>query len=81
MNWISISGIFVLIWWIVLFTMLPLWVKKPSKPEPGTSKGAPEEAYMLRKMLITTLIAGILTGLIYMLVHYGVLSFDFVYRQ
>jgi len=79
MGWISTSGIFVLIWWTVLFAILPLWVKKPLNPLPGTSVGAPEHPYILRKMVITTIVSVALTGLIYILVFYGVLSFDFVH--
>jgi len=81
MGWISTSGIFVLIWWTVLFAVLPLWVKKPENHVPGTSSGAPEQHYMGRKIAITTVVALALTGLIYALVYYGVLSFDFVHSR
>lgn len=49
--------IFGLIWWIVLFTVLPLGVKHAPRPETGHDPGAPIEHKMKQKALITTLIS------------------------
>lgn len=54
-------GIFVylIIWWAVLFAVLPLGVKRPENPEPGTDPGAPDKPMLLKKALITSVVSGI----------------------
>ncbi len=53
-------GIFLIVWWVVLFATLPLWVRSQSEDdsmEPGTDPGAPVETNLGRKFLLTTAIA------------------------
>ncbi|MGI9436257.1 MAG: DUF1467 family protein [Geminicoccaceae bacterium] len=52
---------FIVIWWLVLFMVLPFGARPPEDVQPGTAKSAPAKPRMLLKMLITTLIAGFLT--------------------
>jgi predicted secreted protein len=62
-------AVFFVIWWIVLFAVLPFGVKIPEKPGPGHATSAPEKPLLLRKALWTTLItAAIWTG--FFLVNY-----------
>ncbi len=49
--------IFFLIWWIVLFTTLPLKVTREHRPEPGHDPGAPTHHNMKYKALLTTAIS------------------------
>ena len=56
---------FVLIWWIALFVVLPLGVRRAENPEPGHEAGAPENPRLWRKGLLTTAAAALLTGAIY----------------
>lgn len=52
---------FVLIWWLVLFAVLPLQTKsiaeEPEKHAAGTDRGAPIDPRLLRKLKLTTMIA------------------------
>jgi predicted secreted protein len=64
-------GIFVylIIWWAVLFAVLPLGVRRQDNPEPGTDPGAPEKPMLLKKALITTVVSGIVfTGVYWLMV-------------
>ena len=62
-------AVYFVIWWIVLFAVLPFGVKIPEKPEPGHASSAPEKPLLLRKALWTTLIAAVIwTG--FFLVNY-----------
>lgn len=63
--------LFALVWWVVLFTTLPVGVRRTENPEPGTEAGAPEHARMGRKVLATTVITGAITALIYVLAEAG----------
>ena len=56
--------IFVQIWWIVWFAVLPFGVRAVESPEPMHSTGAPEKPYIAQKIIATSLIATVITGLI-----------------
>jgi len=63
--------IFGLIWWLVLFTTLPLGVAHAPKPEPGHDPGAPLEHRMKRKALLTTLITFLLWVIYFLATEIG----------
>lgn len=62
--------IYVNLWMIVLFTVLPLGVKNQIDShdfQKGTDPGAPIESKMKRKVLITTIITTVIFSLIFAL--------------
>lgn len=60
--WFSQAAIYLLIWFVVLFTVLPLGVRRADDPEPGHDPGAPVSPQLPRKALITTVISLVLWG-------------------
>lgn len=52
---------FVMVWWLVLFGVLPLQPKsiadEPEKHAKGTDRGAPVDPGLKRKLKLTTIIA------------------------
>ncbi len=65
--------VYVMIWWIIFFSLLPIGIQSnkevfKEKIE-GVDPGAPKNPYIGKKFLITTLITTIIFGLIYYLVH------------
>ena len=75
MTWITYGAIFFVSWFIVLLAVLPFGVRRQDNPEPGHDAGAPQQAYMGRKVLATTVIAGMVTGAIWTGLHYGWINF------
>lgn len=60
MGWFTALVLYVLIWWVVLFAVLPLWTEPEARPDPTTGwRGAPRRPLLGRKILVTTLVAGI----------------------
>ena len=57
-----VSGIvvYILLWWWVLFMVLPFGAKAPETIEHGHAPSAPEKPRLLKKMLITSVIAAVL---------------------
>lgn len=53
---------FVIVWWLVLFMVLPFGAAPPEEIQPGTARSAPAKPRMLIKILVTTLIAVFLTA-------------------
>ena len=74
MTWFTGAMAYVIIWWLVLFTVLPWGVRVPDDPEPGHATSAPENPMLGRKALVTTAIATILWFGFYALIESDLLS-------
>ncbi|HEX6980520.1 MAG TPA: DUF1467 family protein [Alphaproteobacteria bacterium] len=68
-------AVYVVVWWIVLFAVLPWGVRSPDQPVRGHAESAPENPRLLLKAVVTTLIAGIVWFGIYALVQSDWISF------
>lgn len=68
-------AIYVVVWWIVLFAVLPWGVRIPDEPGRGHASSAPERPRLLLKAGVTTLVAALLWGVIYALVTSDLISF------
>ena len=70
----SITGsliIYVLIWWIIFFSLLPIDVDRKHKQiVEGIDKGSPENPRIIKKLIYTTIITSIIFIGIFMLVKY-----------
>jgi predicted secreted protein len=75
MGWVSGVAIYILIWWVSLFTVLPIGVRRPEEPLPGTVESAPDNPRHLFKFALTTGIATVLWLVLYALVKSDVISF------
>lgn len=60
LNPVTALVVFIMIWWVVLFTVLPWGVRRNETPEEGHDHGAPARSLIGRKLLITTGIAAVL---------------------
>ena len=59
MTWWQGAIVFILVWWVTLFAVLPLWVSPAEPDDPGYAAGAPQRPRLALKALITTLIAAV----------------------
>lgn len=59
MSWATGVTVYIVIWWTVLFAVLPLGVRRVDKPGRGEDHGAPERPQLLRKAIITTVVAAV----------------------
>jgi predicted secreted protein len=75
MTWFEGLVAFVIIWWLVLFMVLPWGVRIPDEVEPGHASSAPARPRILFKMLTTTAIAVFLWGIAYWLAASDLISF------
>lgn len=68
MNWVSMTALFFVVWWLVLFAILPIGLKTQDEEDDvtlGTVSSAPRGPHVVRAMLWTTLVTAILIGLFY----------------
>lgn len=66
---------FVIIWWVVLFMVLPWGVHRLENPEVGQERGAPEKPRLWLKAGITTAISAVLLLLVWAIIQTGWISF------
>ena len=74
-----VSGVvvYVLLWWLVFFMVLPIGVQspEPSNVEKGHASGAPIRPLLLKKVASATVIAGLLWLGVYAVVVSDIYSF------
>ena len=76
MNWFTAVILFVLIWWTVLFAVLPFGTRPVSEADPETGwRGVPERPHMRRKIIATTLVAAVVWAGACLLINSNWLSF------
>jgi len=62
------AAVYFVIWWIVLFAVLPWGVKSQHEAgeiSPGSDPGAPAQPWLLRKAIATTIVSAIVMGIGY----------------
>jgi predicted secreted protein len=74
-SWATGIMVYVVIWWTVLFGVLPLGVRRVEKPGRGEEPGAPERPELRRKAIITSIVAAVLWLGFYALHEADVFSF------
>ncbi len=64
MTWFTAVVLYVLIWWIVLFAMLPIGARPDSDADATSGwRGAPTQPFLWRKVVATTVVAAILLAI------------------
>jgi predicted secreted protein len=70
------AAIYFVIWWIVLFAVLPWGVRSQHEAgeiSPGSDPGAPARPLLLRKAIATTLVSAVI-----MAIGYGAWALDLI---
>jgi predicted secreted protein len=73
--------VYLLIFWTVLFTVLPWGNKAPDRPEEGMAGSAPANPRIKKKFLITFLVSSVIWAIIALLIHFEVIDFYEISRQ
>ena len=64
-----------IIWWLVLFTVLPWGIQRNEAPATGEDRGAPVRHRVLLKALVTTGITIVIWGAMFAAIEMDVFSF------
>lgn len=67
--------VYILVWWVVIFAVLPWGNRAPDDPMPGTVESAPVKPRIWTKVLITTGVAAVIWGIIDALIVSDLISF------
>lgn len=60
MKWFFNVALYLIVWWLTLFALLPWGVKPANEGEQGHDAGAPAQTNLWKKALAATLIAAVL---------------------
>jgi predicted secreted protein len=63
MGFVSGAMVFFVIWWVVLFMVLPFGVRIEENPEKGFATSAPKNPKLKKKFFITTALTAFVWGL------------------
>ncbi len=75
----SILAVYFIVWWVVLFAVLPFGVRSQAEAntvEPGTDPGAPTRPLLLRKAIATSILAAVVTGILIYLAKSGIVRLE-----
>lgn len=76
MDWFTAFVVLVLVWWTVLFAVLPLWTRPRAEADEATGwRGVPERPMMARKLLVTTAVSLVVWGAIMLVIRSDYFSF------
>lgn len=76
MGWVSGIAVYVIIWWLVIFMVLP-WGVQPVTAEDvakGHAPSAPRRPRILLKTAVTTLVAAVIWLIVFAIIESGVVS-------
>lgn len=74
-------GLYFICWWLVFFVMLPIGVVTHADTdtvEPGHADSAPVAPQLVRKALAATVLSAILFAIVYAIIAYKLISFDWL---
>jgi predicted secreted protein len=77
----TVIAIYFLIWWVVLFVVLPWGARSQDESgevTPGTEPGAPAVHRVWIKLMWTTIIASIVFAILAVIYKAGLIPFDFL---
>jgi len=85
MNPVSAIVVFIMIWWVVIFCVLPVGLSKTqetqSDEEGYIAPGAPKNLNIKRKFIITTLISIMLWGIAVTVIQMDLIDFHTIAQE
>lgn len=80
MSWTSLIAVYMLIWTVTLFAMLPIGVRTSDETGEEKIKGqadsAPVKPMIAKKMLWTTCLAAVFMAIFMLALEFGLISFN-----
>jgi predicted secreted protein len=74
MGWLTAIVVYILVWWVTLFAILPLWIT-PAEPDDVGDPAAPQNPLLVRKLALTSAVAAVIWLAIYVVVSEPWFSF------
>ena len=75
MNWFTGIMTYIIIWWMVLFAILPWGNRPPQDPDSGHATSAPEKPRLIVKFGVTTVVATMVFAMVAWLIESDMITF------
>lgn len=75
MSWFTGIIVYLLIWWVVIFTTLPLYIERDKNGPEISGPGAPKDPRLKQKFILTSVIASIIWLFLAALIQSELISF------
>lgn len=75
MDLVSGVVVYVILWWWILFMVLPVGVKREQDVQIGNDAGAPQKPMLVRKLIATTVIAAVVWIAVDQFIRADIISF------
>ena len=75
MGWITNLAVYFVVWWITLFAVLPFGIQRDDEVAVGNDPGAPRKSNIGLKLVINSLVALVVWGIIYVIYVYDLIAF------
>ena len=80
MSFFNAVFVYFLIWWLTLFTVLPLGVERHGEDGKGHDAGAPRIPDLRRKLILNSLISLLILAIVYMLAETGMIDWKGIFQ-
>ena len=81
MGWATGIAVYIIVWFVALFPILPLGANRAENPQAGTVESAPDNPRLKFKFALTTGVAAVLWLIVYALVQSDIVSFHDMARS
>lgn len=76
MHWVSGLVLYIMVWWVTLFAVLPVGTEPRAEADTTSGwRGAPRQPRLVMKLVLTTVVAAVVWGLVYLIITSDYLSF------
>ncbi len=79
----SFIAIYFVVWWVILFAVLPFGVRTQEEEGEvvlGSERSAPHRPMLIRKAIATSIVAAIIVGALWLAIEYGGLDLEVIAR-
>lgn len=80
MSLVTLAFIYLLVWWIMLFTVLPVGVQRNTDDGKGHDAGAPMRPDLKKKLIINTMLSAVVMLVVYILVEMDIIRWGEWFR-
>jgi predicted secreted protein len=75
MNWFVGVAMYIVIWWLAIFAVLPWGVRAADKSDLAHASGAPANPRLWFKVGMTSIVAAVVWLIMFSLIYFGVFTF------
>jgi len=80
----SFIAIYFVVWWVILFAVLPFGVRTQEEEGEvvvGSERSAPHRPMLIRKAIATSIVAAIIVGALWLAIEYGGLDLEVIAKR